>query len=66
MTIPIDIVAAFGAVLLTALLSSYRSLHKRMAKVERNILTVVIMLRDRGFRIPDQTDTDQFLKSNKM
>lgn len=39
---------------------------KRVARVEKHVLILIVMLRDRGFRIPDQSDTDIFLKSNNL
>lgn len=73
MEIPTDIVASFGAVALTAALSWLRSpnrkfeqLSKRMDRVEKKLLILMVMLADRGFRMPDQGDTDRFLRSNNL
>ena len=73
MEIPTDVVASFGAVVLTAVLAWPRSatkkfdkLSERMERQERKLLIVMVMLSDRGFKIPDQGDTDRFLRSNNL
>jgi len=52
MTIPIEIVAVILAFLLTALLGSQLSLRKRIDSLEKNVLVIIVMLRDRGLQIP--------------
>jgi hypothetical protein len=64
MNIPTELIAAFGAVALTAALGYVRSSAKRIARVEKNVLVLIIMLRDRGFQVPDERDTEQFAKSH--
>lgn len=43
-----------------------RAFAKRLSRVERSLLTVIVMLTDRGFRVPDRSDTDVFLRSNNL
>jgi hypothetical protein len=65
-----EIIAAWGAVVLTALWSVYRAhlkekknLVRRLDQVERNTLAIIIALRNRGYLIPSQDETDRFFKS---
>jgi len=64
MNIPIEVVAGVLAVLLGAVLKSQRETRKRLDRVEKRVLTIIIMLRDRGLKIPSETDTEHFLKSD--
>lgn len=65
MTIPTEIVAEVMAVLLSAVIALQCWLFKRINKLERNVLTIVVMLADRGFRIPDPSDTDRILRGKQ-
>lgn len=60
MNIPTDIIAEVLAVVLTAVIGLQCWLIKRIGKLERTVLTMVIMLRDRGFKV--EHDTDRLLK----
>lgn len=66
MTIPVDIVAAVLPVFLAAWIGWQVFLFKRIARVEQKVLTIVIMLRDRGFRMPGGTDTERLLRRDKF
>jgi hypothetical protein len=61
--IPIELIAAVLAVLLAAVLKSQASLRRRTERLETRMLTIIIMLRDRGFKVPSASDTEQFLKT---
>jgi hypothetical protein len=63
MNIPTDIIATVLGVLLTAVIGLQCWLFKRINKLERSVLTIVVMLADRGFKIPDASDTDRILRS---
>ena len=64
MNIPIELIAAILAVLLGAVLQSQRSMRRRIEALEKSVLTLIIMLRDRGWKVPKlaEGDTDRFLK----
>jgi hypothetical protein len=62
MNIPTEIIGDVLAVVLTAVIALQVWLFKRISKIERTLLTIVIMLEDRGFKIPDASDTDRLLK----
>jgi biotin operon repressor len=64
MNIPVELIAACLAVALTAVLGSQRAIWKRIARLEKNVLTIIIMLRDRGMKIPSESDTERLLKSD--
>lgn len=64
MNIPIEIIAGVLVFLLGAVLNNQRSTRRRIDLLEKKILTVIVMLCDRGFRIPE-TDTD-LLKKNGL
>ena len=66
MKVPIEIVAVILAFVLSTLFAFIRSWGKRLARLERSVLTVIVMLRDRGFRLPDQGDTERFARSNNL
>lgn len=66
MKIPIEIIAAVIPVLLTGWWASQRAMWKRIVRIEKNVLVLIVMLRDRGFRIPDKSDTDLFVKANNL
>jgi hypothetical protein len=38
----------------------------RINRIEKRIVVILVMLRDRGFRVPDKTDTEIFLKANDV
>jgi hypothetical protein len=63
MNVPIEIIEVLLAGLLGAILKSQASTRRRIENLERKVLTVIIMLRDRGFKVPSEDDTDRFLKS---
>ncbi len=64
MNIPVEIVAACLAVALTAWLRSQRAIWKHIRSNEKKTATIIIMLRDRGFKIPSEHETEHFLKSD--
>lgn len=39
---------------------------KVIPRLEKKIVMLLVMLRDRGYKIPDETDTEIFLKSNNL
>lgn len=64
MNIPIELIAACLAIVLTAVLAYQREMRKRVEKLERSVRTLIIMLRDRGLKIPTETDTERLLKND--
>lgn len=58
MNVPIEIVT----LLLGALITSLVSISKRINRIEKNLLVIVTMLRDRGLKIPTTLDTDRIFK----
>jgi hypothetical protein len=62
MNIPIELIAAIGAVLLGAILNNQRANRRRIERLEKSVLTIIVMLRDRGFKVPKSGDTDLFAK----
>jgi hypothetical protein len=60
--IPIELIATVLAILIGAVLNSQRFMRRRIERLEKSILTVIVMLRDRGFKIPEG-DTDRLLKA---
>jgi uncharacterized membrane protein YadS len=64
MNIPIELLAALLAVLLGAVLNSQRSLRTRIDNLEKKVLTLIVMLHNRGFEIPSDSDTDLFFKTD--
>ncbi|MGD0744144.1 MAG: hypothetical protein ABSA45_03220 [Verrucomicrobiota bacterium] len=36
----------------------------RINRLEKRVLTLIVMLRDRGFKIPSDEDTKRFLKAD--
>ena len=73
MNIPTDIIATIIAVILTALLAQLRNLGKqidnakdRIEKAERKMLIIMIMLKERGLKIPNSSDTDHFLRTTDL
>ncbi|HXC34270.1 MAG TPA: hypothetical protein VNV43_00230 [Candidatus Acidoferrales bacterium] len=65
MNIPTEIIGDVLAVILTAVIGLQVWLFKRINKIERTLLTIVIMLADRGFKIPDGGDTERLLKASR-
>jgi hypothetical protein len=61
MNIPVEIIAAILAVVLTFLLSAQIAVRKRLERTEKNLLTVIIMLSQHGLKIPEG-DTSHILK----
>jgi hypothetical protein len=35
----------------------------RINRIEKKMLMLIVMLRDRGFKMPRQTDTERYLKN---
>jgi len=66
MNIPVEIIAALLSIALMGALASQRAMWKRIVRTEKNVLILIIMLRDRGFQIPDEADTKLFLKANNI
>jgi len=64
--VPVEIIAALLSIAVAGALASQRAMWKRIVRTEKNVLILIIMLRDRGFQIPDQTDTEIFIKSNNL
>jgi hypothetical protein len=66
MNVPIEIIAGVLAVLLTAVLQSQRSMRRKLESLERTVIVLIIMLRDRGMKIPDIPgfDTERLLKGS--
>jgi hypothetical protein len=38
----------------------------RISRLEKKVLTMIVMLRDRGFKIPSSYDTELFRKNNDL
>ncbi|MGB7767437.1 MAG: hypothetical protein WBN22_01090 [Verrucomicrobiia bacterium] len=66
MNIPIEIVAAILPLALGAVWADQRAIRKRISRTEKNVLILIIMLRDHGLKIPDEDDTKLFLKANNL
>ncbi len=66
MNIPIEIIAAVLPLILSAFWTSQYRMWKRIVRTEKHVLILIIMLRDRGFEIPNETDTRTFLKANNL
>lgn len=66
MNFPVEIVAAVLGIALAAMMAERRAMWKRIGRIEKRLLVLIVMLNDRGFRIPDKDDTDIFLKSNRL
>jgi Mn2+/Fe2+ NRAMP family transporter len=62
MNIPIEIIAAIGAVLLGAILTSTRGNRRRIERMEKRLIILTTMLREHGLKIPPSSDTDFTIK----
>jgi hypothetical protein len=66
MNIPIEIVATLLAIVVAGAISFGAFILKRIDRTEKRVLVLIVMLKDRGFKIPDQGDTDRLLKANNL
>jgi len=64
--IPAEVFEGVLIFILTAVWKSYRSMWRHIARVEKRILMIMVMLRDRGFVVPNDSDTEIFTKSNNL
>jgi len=64
--VPDEVAEGLMILILTGIWKSYRSLWRHVNRVEKRVLTVMVMLRDRGFVVPDESDTQKFIKSNNL
>ena len=64
--VPNEIFEGTMVFVLSAIWKSYRSMWRHIARVEKRILMIMVMLRDRGFQVPNESDTEVFIKSNNL
>ncbi|MGH8023183.1 MAG: hypothetical protein ACRED1_06360 [Limisphaerales bacterium] len=62
----IEILVALSPVVLTAMIAGFLSFSKRMNRIERTLLMIIVMLRDRGLAIPDVDDPERLIKSKSF
>lgn len=66
MNVQIEILVALSPVVLTAMIAGFLSFSKRMNRIERTLLMIIVMLRDRGLAIPDVDDPERLIKSKSF
>lgn len=64
--IPVELFDALLIFLLTILWKSYRAVWRHIIRLEKLMLMIMVMLRDRGFEVPDQGDTEVFKRANNL
>lgn len=64
--LPIEVFNVLMIFVLSMIWKGYHSMWKHIVRVEKRVLMIMVMLRDRGFQIPNDSDTEVFARSNNL
>lgn len=64
--LPVETFDTLLVVLLGMTWRGYRRIWRHIARLEKRVLMVMMMLRSRGFEVPAESDTDVFTKANNL
>lgn len=64
--LPVEVFDTLLLFVLAMAWNGYRRMWRHVRRLEKFMLMVLVMLKDRGFRLPEQGDTDRFLRSNNI
>lgn len=64
--IPAEILDTALIFLLGMIWNGYRRIWRHIGRVEKRVLMIMIMLRDRGHEVPTERDTEVFKRANNL
>ena len=63
---PVEIVAGVLIFMLSIVWKSYRSMWQHIARIEKKLMLIMIMLGKQGHSVPTKSDTEIFLRTHNL